>query len=761
MAGTSNQNVIITLTGDSTGIQKAAKSGAIALQSLNAGIQANIQSTHLSASSISTLRVGYSGFVGTVAQAKLVAAQLHAEQQRGIRINELLTQSLSKQEVALLRSKGLMQGMAGSAGSAQFAVLGLTQGVQDMGNFGMGAAQGIRAVNNNIQQFATALTFAAAQAGGLKLALKGMWTALKGPAGILLAFSLVSAAVEWYSNATQRAKKETEELTKAYKDLLVVVPAANAPLKKMALASDIEDEIAALKTKLELESASLALLRSAPPEIITGFGAQMRSLDPVVRAAEKSVVALRQGIEDLTEQLPTSTKEAEGFLSFITTVQEENAKASQTVVDLRGKIKDLSLELADAGKHGELEKRLKDLQDLKASGWNAGMGGSSTSAIEALNADYEEFTKTLASFNSNLSVSRSEYAKLVAAHEVESTLAEEWAKGAGRFATNFTEGIESAKDTVGQLEENLRRLQGPEGERLVALELQAEALEKQIQLTKDLLEFELSGLPDGAPEKVSVLGPEQIDRTKNKVIKSAGEIAGVVQRLQVSSNLSGIVSDYGERVETDADRAVQALNKLNNAFENVAAQGITSMIDGLASLATGQEKNLAVALILPFADMAIQLGKIAILAGLGIEKIKSAFKNLHGPTAIAAGVALVTLGSVVKSQIKKTGSSIGASSGGSGGSSFSPPNTFSNFTSLAQITAQGAGPSFAGGGGSSASNNMQFRFVMRGDELIGVMDNTIAKGDAIVGRGTIGTSNRSSFVYSDVLDGIYRDGKGV
>ena len=56
---------------------------------------------------------------------------------------------------------------------------------------------------------------------------------------------------------------------------------------------------------------------------------------------------------------------------------------------------------------------------------------------------------------------------------------------------------------------------------------------------------------------------------------------------------------------------------------------------------------------------------------------------------------------------------------------------------------------------------MQFRFVMRGDELIGVMDNTIAKGDAIVGRGTIGTSNRSSFVYSDVLDGIYRDGKGV
>jgi hypothetical protein len=64
---------------------------------------------------------------------------------------------------------GVVQGTTGAAGSAQFAVLGLTQGVQDMGNFGMGAAQGIRAVNNNIQQFATALTFAAAQAGGLSL----------------------------------------------------------------------------------------------------------------------------------------------------------------------------------------------------------------------------------------------------------------------------------------------------------------------------------------------------------------------------------------------------------------------------------------------------------------------------------------------------------------------------------------------------------------------------------------------------------------
>ena len=691
----------------------------------------------------------------------------------------MLINALTAEQVVLLRNAGLMTSLTAvtnthtgavargnaamanttsAAGSAQFAVLGLTQGIQDVGNFGMGMAQGIRAVNNNVQQFATALTFASVQAGGLGLAIKGMWAAIMGPAGILLAFSITTAAIEYFSNASQRANKNTKELKDRLTELFSVKTLDGIEVSALGLI-DVADASDRIAEKFENAKASI---KETINESIRAAGALNTAADAGLNLGIATTLFYRENGEALSATNVALDEAASKWRE----VSKEQREAADDARKLQEASRDLVVEMGVDELAESLAKQAESVSEydriVKKATAVAESGLGSESAFDKA---FASFSEKLIAVNSDLRVTESEFAKISKSGETASTLAEEWAKGLGRFATNFTEGIESAKDTVGQLEENLRRLQGPEGERLVALELQAEALEKQIQLTKDLLEFELSGLPDGAPEKVSVLDPEQIDRTKNRVIQSAGEIAGVVQRLQVSSNLSGIVSDYGERVETDADRAVKALDKLNNAFENVAAQGITSMIDGLASLATGQEKNLAVALILPFADMAIQLGKIAIATGIGLTGIKKAFEPpFHPGVAIAAGVALVTLGSVVKSQIKKTGSSIGASSGGSSFSSpntFSPPNTFSNFTSLAQITAQGAGPSFAGGGGFSASNNMQFRFVMRGDELIGVMDNTIAKGDAIVGRGTIGTSNRSSFVYSDVLDGIYRDGKGV
>lgn len=421
-------------------------------------------STSVWVGSIQRFRDATGGIIPVLTAAKAAVAQLSMEKARAIEIELMLINALSAEDVALLRNAGVMTSLTGvaqqntaatvqnaqahqtsanSMGAASFALTSLGQTFADAGQFGMGAAQGIRAVTNNVQQFAFAFIFLRIQLGTTALAMKELWVAISGPLGILFAFQMVTGAFEGYSNWSQRADKRNREqrggvddLAKAYKDLVKVIPNENAPLPKLVLESDLEAQIAGLKTRLESEVKDLALSSEQlpPPEIITGFGAQMRSLDPSLSAAKKRIADLTLEIKNLTDQLPASTKEAEGFLSFITTVKEENAKASQTVVDLRGKIKDLSLELADAGKHGELEKRLKDLQDLQASGWNAGMGGSSTSAIEALNADYEEFTKALVGFNSELSVSRSEYAKLVAAHKVESTLEEERQKAAKRWA---------------------------------------------------------------------------------------------------------------------------------------------------------------------------------------------------------------------------------------------------------------------------------------------------------------------------------------
>ena len=85
MAGTSNQNVIISITGESTGIQKAAKSGAQALQQLNQRINDIVLSNARWDDSTKKLRIGTLSQIDVVNRAKQVTAQLTNEKPRAIK----------------------------------------------------------------------------------------------------------------------------------------------------------------------------------------------------------------------------------------------------------------------------------------------------------------------------------------------------------------------------------------------------------------------------------------------------------------------------------------------------------------------------------------------------------------------------------------------------------------------------------------------------------------------------------------------------
>ena len=827
-------DVIVTLTGESTGIQKAAKSGALAMQGLATAIQSVVEKTQSSSTAVNQYRDGLGKYTNATVHAKAAVAQLNQEEAKRIAIENQLIATLTKEEVAVLRKNGIirqqvaviqsatsatsrfdtavkqasastsiwnsrlqafrvtggqtvsvlqsaraavaqlesenkkaiqveqmlvnalsaeqvvllrnaglmtsltvvtnqhtgavargntaMMGTTGAAGSAQFAVLGLTQGIQDAGNFGMGMAQGIRAVNNNVQQFATALTFASAQAGGLGLAMKGMWTAIKGPAGILLAFSAISASIEYFSNASQRANKDIKEVKDGLTELFSVKTLDGIEVSALGLI-DVADASDRIADKFDNAKASIKSTISASIAATAAVGTAYEGMMNVGIATTQfyrnnDMAAVEGGIKALED---TASKWRD--LSEVQREAAESARlleeASRDIADEMGVDKlaaAISKQAASVSEYVRITKKASAVAE-------SGLGSES-----AFDKGFKSFSESLIAVNSDLKITEAEFAKLNKQGETATKLAEEWEKGSGKWATSFTDGIESAKDTVGQLEENLKRLQGPEGERLVALELQAEALEKQVQHVKDLIKFDFSGLPMFI-EKVDAIGPVIMPKSDKPVVKSAGEVAGVPQKLNVPSGLSNFIADHklGEKVETDADRAVKALNKLNNAFENVAAQGITSVIDGLASLATGQEKSFAVGLILPFADMAIQLGKIAIATGIGLTGIKKAFEfPLHPGAAIAAGVALVTLGSVVKSQIKKTGSSIGAgSSGGSGGAGSSRGGGAVSFGAFSGVTSVASLPSGAGLGlttGYQPPTLTDYRFEIRGRDLVSVLD---------------------------------------
>lgn len=110
------------------------------------------------------------------------------------------------------------------------------------------------------------------------------------------------------------------------------------------------------------------------------------------------------------------------------------------------------------------------------------------------------------------------------------------------------------------------------------------------------------------------------------------------------------------------ERALQLGEEFHDAIISGYAEGIQTLTDQLFGLEDMNPGAVLQALLTPFADLAINEGKILMAAGLGIEAIKEALSSLNGPVAIAAGAALIAVGSAVKSGLAAL-----AQAGGSAG----------------------------------------------------------------------------------------------
>lgn len=75
----------------------------------------------------------------------------------------------------------------------------------------------------------------------------------------------------------------------------------------------------------------------------------------------------------------------------------------------------------------------------------------------------------------------------------------------------------------------------------------------------------------------------------------------------------------------------------------------------------------------------VDLGKMAIGIGVGLEAIKKAFQSLNPALAIGGGAALIALGSLFSAGARKLGASIGGASGGGYSSAPSLRNTGPNY----------------------------------------------------------------------------------
>jgi hypothetical protein len=127
------------------------------------------------------------------------------------------------------------------------------------------------------------------------------------------------------------------------------------------------------------------------------------------------------------------------------------------------------------------------------------------------------------------------------------------------------------------------------------------------------------------------------------------------------------IAKYSGAIEEIKGVAIDLSDFLSDAMGGIIetfAEGFGQLLSGEADL-----KGFARMVGGTFADMAIQVGKIAIGVGIAGLGIKAALESMNPYAAIAAGVALVALGSAAKSSLRA------AAAGATGGFSSNSPGS--------------------------------------------------------------------------------------
>lgn len=184
-----------------------------------------------------------------------------------------------------------------------------------------------------------------------------------------------------------------------------------------------------------------------------------------------------------------------------------------------------------------------------------------------------------------------------------------------------------------------------------------------------------------AAEEIETVG-DAASTTTDKLKTLRPALADALQPLEampiqtepVTKSLAGVSTAVSDMVSEITPELEQFNDDVSAAIEgavNTAIIGFGMMLG--EGIATGQGmKGVGAMLLGVFADLAIQLGTLAIGYGIAIEKIKFSLASLAGPVAIAAGVALVALGAGLKGAIAKRAEQSGVPAFAEGGLVYGP-----------------------------------------------------------------------------------------
>lgn len=198
---------------------------------------------------------------------------------------------------ALQKAKKATDGMGGAAGIAGATAAEFGRLVSDL-------PYGLQAVTNNISQLGSMFALLVSSSGGVGKAFRNLGKVMLGPAGILIAFQAVVAAVEFFSRSSRKAVEVTKEMNAA-------LEAQRKLIQSIALSTTQQlEKTAKVLTAYSSEFKDLFenLLESqgnnkvAIAELITEYG-KLLGIRRQIEAKEKAVGALQEGQDKSRKKL--------------------------------------------------------------------------------------------------------------------------------------------------------------------------------------------------------------------------------------------------------------------------------------------------------------------------------------------------------------------------------------------------------------------------------------------------------------------------
>lgn len=521
-----------------------------------------------------------SGLTSTLQKANTVSAQLGATTQK---TSAILGGSLVK-----------------SSGNANAAILELSRGIQD-------APFGSIGYINNLQQFQSIFGQLVKETGSAGSAFKALGSTLIGPAGLSVAFSIITAGIQIYSMWQQKSNKETQIAIDENKELaesIQNIEQVQAEGRKNA-SKDLSYAQTLYAVTQDLNQSNETRLKVAK-ELIKEYPTYLKGFDAEAIVAGKAAGAY----ERLTDAILAKgyAQAAEGNRQKLIN-QQLNAN-----VDL-------------AREQVNLTKLNRQIAQTEA-GVNALPGSESSyaqNALERLKNQAQDSRNAITELNKTIANGRGEINLL---DGVVKQLVKDFGTDVIFDPEKDKKGGKSTSEKIADLRKQLAELKEEFKETVTFAKAsiganQIDILDGFIKGLKEKAKKEFDGskepiipieafIPEGVPQYVS----QKLDETFYKIrdfSKQAGEV--------LSSGVANGIGDFAASI--------------GNA---IAAGDSALEAGGLAILST-------------IGSIATQLGKAAVSIGVGMIAIKKAFTNPL--SAIAAGVALIAIGSFITGSVSK------------------------------------------------------------------------------------------------------------